>query len=75
MFYGFVFLVGTFPAWGILSLAPLITLCSFAGYKLGAAKTGEWHDRYGPPKFSLRTMLIATTLVAVVLGLVVWLAR
>ena len=28
-----------------------------------------------PSRFSLRTMLIATTLVAVVLGLVVWLGR
>jgi len=31
--------------------------------------------RYLPRRFSLRTLLIATTLVAVVLGLIVWAAR
>ena len=31
--------------------------------------------RYVPRRFSLRTLLIATTLVAVVLGLVVWLSK
>ena len=37
---------------------------------LAAAATAPWIRR-----FSLRSLLIATTLVAIVLGLVVWLAR
>ena len=44
----------------------LFVICSFAG--LAAAPWLRW-------RFSLRTLLIATTLVAMVLGLIVWAMR
>ena len=42
----------------------------FATAALGTATWAPWSNR-----FSLRTLLIATTLVAVALGLIVWAAR
>lgn len=48
------------------------------GLGMIGASLCEWYLRAGggyPPRFSVRTLLIVTTLVAVVLGMVVWLLR
>jgi len=55
-----------FPPVGILSLHPV----HIEGLRSGATPWTKWSRR-----FSLRTLLIATTLIAVVLGLVVYVAR
>lgn len=37
--------------------------------------TLPWFTSFGTAQFSLRTLLIATTVVAVVLGVIVWAVR
>jgi hypothetical protein len=64
--YGFEFVRGGVPGAYFLIL-PHWLLAAFAGFLLAAAWI-RWH-------FTLRTLLIATTLVAIVLGLIVWAAQ
>ena len=57
-------------------LTPLLILFAvFVGFLAPAFVVRHLHKREGPWRFSLRTMLIATTLVAVVLGMIAWLDR
>jgi hypothetical protein len=63
--------VSLWPRWSIASLLNI----AFGLFSIFVALRSQWIASGKRPRFTIRTLLIATTLVAVVLGLIVYAAR
>jgi hypothetical protein len=59
---------------GLRTVVPLFILLNSFLWGCVLAEPVRWWFGWPPRRFSLRTLLIATTLVAILLGLVTWLA-